>query len=545
MKARTFIAALFAVLLLGSMLAVPAVAQDVDEQDYTLSELKSGGTQLPNSPDSVRSADGRMYWAIHWPADAMLANPGDSEDDDWKFLSPGETVERNAIYLRTILQDEASEEMTVKVAYWREGEREVQQGNETVAEPYVKDLVVDTHEVSFEKGWAMQEISLRKSQEPRQVTVWAEGHEDDLRWTFTHESVATSQAAGIQTEGDYLTRASFEFVLPIIVGVFLVGSLVAGALRRAGKGPGWGYVKWAFTLAIGSALILATQFSSVTEILVNAPRILAALVVAIVGIVMLETYTTNVSHTAFFRPVLDKATSPSGEEAVDIIDLEEREEKTVKMPDGSTAVVRDGLIPFLARIFGGAARLERSEELKTRMELTDSPIDEMVWVHPDAEEILDYQPEGWGLELPEPETRGDWLTVLVGGAVLLAVAQMASATFGGGIGMLAFLGAVAVATVRPQDGHARVEPAPAHLRSAWASMLYLSVEAEDADTIEDARDTIVSLQARSEKDVQEALQEQDSTLIEEMFSEDVDRSGDLIDPLPERETDETEDDTDE
>ena len=129
--------------------------------------------------------------------------------------------------------------------------------------------------------------------------------------------------------------------------------------------------------------------------------------------------------------------------------------------------------------------------------------------------------------------------------MILAVAQMASTTFGGGVGMLAFVGAVAVATVRPQDGYARVDPAPAHLRSAWASMLYLSVEAEDADTIEDARDTIVSLQARSEKDVQEALQDQDSTLIEEMFSEDVDRSGELIEPLPDREDSDTEEDTDE
>ncbi|MFW5905848.1 MAG: hypothetical protein ACOCUO_03295, partial [archaeon] len=291
MKAKTFIVALLALLLVGSLLAVPAIAQDDDdEQDYTLSELRQGGSQLSNSPDSVRSADGRMYWAIYWPANALLSNPGDPEDDDWEFLSPDETVERNSIYLRTILQDRDAEEMTIKVAYWREGEREVEDGNSTATESYVKDLTVDTQEVSFEKGWAMEEIDLRKSDEPRQVTIWAEDNEE-LRWTFTHESVATSQTAGIQTEGDYLTRASLEFVIPIIVGVFLVGGLVAGALRRAGKGPGWGYAKWALTLTIGSVFVLVTQFSSATEVLVNAPRILAALVVAIVAIVMLETYT--------------------------------------------------------------------------------------------------------------------------------------------------------------------------------------------------------------------------------------------------------------
>ncbi|UWG47043.1 hypothetical protein HSRCO_0749 [Halanaeroarchaeum sp. HSR-CO] len=551
MRTGTFIKAILAAVVVTSLLAVPVAAQDTAEEpeasnttdgDYTLEELRRGGTTAPNSPDSVRTLDGRMYWAIHWPADKMLANPGDPNDDDWTFLSSGETVQRNSVYLRTILLDEAAEDVTVKVAYYREGTRQVERANSTVTESYVDDLVVDSHDLTFQTGWAMQEIDLRRSDEPRKVTMWVEGHEDTLRWTFEHESVATSQTAGINTKGDYLLQASLDFVLPVVIGVFLLGGLVAWALRRAGKGPGWGYLKWAFVLTISSALILGTQFSDTTDLLVNAPRILAVLVVAIVAIVMLETYTTNVSHTAFFRPVLGAATSPSGEDAVDIIDLEEREEKTVQMPDGSTAVVRDGLIPFLSRIFGGAARLERSEELKTKLEVTDSPIDEMIWVHPDADEILDYEPEGWTLSIPTAETRSDWIGLAIGGATILAFTQLVSGAYGGGVGFLAFLFAMGVAVVRPRDGHARVEPAPAHLRSAWAGMLYLNIEAEDADTIEDARDTIVSLQARSEKDVQEALQEQDSTLIEEMFSEDVDRSGEsLVEPID----DDQEDDRDE
>lgn len=561
MKARTSIAILLAVLLAGSLLAVPIAAQSDGNtttttnatnatteggEEYTLQELKSDGPKSPNSPDSVRILSSRMYWVIHWPADALLSEPGNPEDDNWEFLAPGERVERDSVYLRTILLNSASEDMTVKVAYWREGERTVEVGNSTTTEPTIEDLVVDTHHITFEKGWAMQEINLRRSDEPRQVTMWVEGQSDELRWTFEHESTATSQSANIQTEGDYLTRATLEFILPVVGGVFIVGFLVALALRRAGMGPGWGYPKWAFALVVSSGLILATQFTNTTELLVNAPRILAVLVVAIVGIVMLETYTTNVSHTAFFRPILGAATSPSGEKAVDIVELEEREEKTVKMPDGSTAVVRPGLRAFLSRIFGGAARLERAEELKTRLTLTDSPIDEMIWVHPESDDVLDYEPEGWKLRLPNPQERDDWLRLLVGVATIIAFTQLVATAYGGMWGSVAFLFALGLATVRPRDGYARVDPAPAHLRSAWASMLYLNVEAEDADTIEDARDTIVSLQARSEKDVQKALQDQDSTLIEEMFTEDVDRDGtSVVDLLEEDDEDDQGGDDDE
>ena len=545
MKARTSIAVLLAVLLAVSLLAVPIAAQSADNgtdtnattddgEEYTLTELKRDGTHSPNSPDSVRILGDRMYWVIHWPADALLADPGNPEDDEWEFLGTGERVERNSVYLRTILLSSASEDVTVKVAYWRKGEQTIEHGNETVTEPTVEDLVVDTHELTFQQGWAMQEVNLRRSPQPRQVTMWVDGQEDTLRWTFEHESTATSQQANIETEGDYLTRASLEFVIPVVGGVFIVGFLVALALRKAAMGPGWGYPKWIFALLVATGVVLGTQFSDTTDLLVHAPQILAVLVVAIVGIVMLETYTTNVSHTAFFRPVLGSATSPSGEQAVDIIDLEEREEKTVSMPDGSTAVVRPGLIPFLSRIFGGAARLERAEELKTKLELTDSPIDEMIWVHPDSTEVLDYEPEGWAITVPNPQDRDDWLRLLVGAAVLVAITQLVATALGPIWGTAAFLAALGLATVRPRDGHARVDPAPAHLRSAWASMLYLDVEAEDADTIEDARETIVGLQARSEKDVQEALQNQDATLIEEMFAEDVDREGtSVVEPLDE------------
>ena len=511
--------------------SVPGATVSNTGEEYTLEELRRGGSQPSGSPPSVRLANERMFWVIHWPAGSFGADVGDPQDSNWEYLERDGLVDRNSVYLRSIKTEAETEEVTVKVAYYQVGEREVERGNETITEQYPTDLVIDSHEVTVSQGWLMEEISLRQSNDQRMVTMWIEGQESDLRWTFRHESVATTQSAGIDTEGDYLYRAGTEFLLPIFIGSFIIGLVCKGAIKRAGVGPQWGYFKWILLLSIATGLFVASQFRTVADLVTIAPYVAAAFIVGVVGIVILETYTTNLKRAEFVKPEIEDAVSPSGEKAVDMQRAESTEEMIVKLENGRTAVVRRGLLPFLSRCFGGAAVLEGSEKIKTTVDVVDSRVDEKYFVDPSADEILEYEPESWTLEVPELEDRDELVRYGIAGLVLVAIGATVASSLATswGLGVMA-LGALAM-LARPTMGHARIKPAPAHMRSAWASAMYLNKEYEEARTIEQARERNVKLQAANERDVEEALEEQDRTLIESMFDPDISRA---IDPEPER-----------
>lgn len=506
-------------------------AEEIDDQDgvdpdqFTLDELRSDGVTAANAPPSTRMHNDRMYWIIHWPASAILGTPGDPMDDSWLYLGEeGGSVDRNTIYLRSINMDQ-TETVTVTIVYYDVEQQVVEEGNATTTEEQAVNVETKQVRAELQRGWSMAAIPLQKNPDHRYVTMWIEGQEDDLRWTFTHQSVATTQAAGIDTYGDYLTRAGIDFLGPILVGSFLTGVIGRRAIKKAGIGPQWGYTKWLIVLTLGTVAIGFHQFSSLAEVVVAAPRMLALYVVGVFAIVLIETYTTGVSKAAFFKPELTDATSPSGNDAYDMVRAKQVEEQTVRMNDGHLAVVRPGLRAFLSRCFGGAARLENAEQISTKVDLVESPIDEVYFVDPKADRVLDYKPESWQISVPDPDSRAEWFRM--GSFALLAVmVAFAVYSFAGNplYGTLSLLALATLAVVRPEDGYARIDPAPAHMRSAWASMLYLSIEAEDAETIEQARKENIRLQAKSEKEVDAALQDQDATLIQEMFGNDIERS---------------------
>lgn len=508
-------AAVVVALLVGAV----AAAEESDDE-LTLEELREGGTQYSNSPDSVRIAGERMYWVVHWPADAWMANAGDPDDDNWQYLSPGERVDRNAVYLRTINLEE-TEELTVNVAYYNVDRQRVERDNETVWEETATNVSVAEHAVTLERGWSMAEIPLRQNDENKQVTMWVDGkNADSLRWRFEHKSIATTQAAGINSEGDYLLRAGTEFVFPTLIGAFLVGGLSRRAIKRAAIGPQWGYFRWIVVLSLLMGAVAVFLYRSASSLLVHAPWFVAVFVVAVFGIVLLETLQYGVRKVEFIKPQIEEATSPSGEDAYDSQTYRSKTEKVVRTESDGWAVVRPGLRPFLARIFGGAAHLEGAEDIQARWEAAEGKDDEKIFIHWIAPEVLEYEPEGWELDLPDPETRKDWINLAAEVAIVIAVGALVTAPLGSSVGLAAGLVTAGVTWVRPTDGYARVKPAPAHTRSAWVSMLFLSQEFADAETIQDARTEVVRQQARAEKDVEAALQGKDETLVEEMFDTD-------------------------
>lgn len=516
---RALVVALIVLAITGAVSFVALVGA-ADEGTPTLDELRQDGTHYANSPDSVRLSGDQMFWIVHWPADAIGSNVGEPDDSNQEYLSPGETVDRNSVWLRTINLGEPYT-VDVTVAYYNVGERTVQrEDNTTTTEQYAKNVTTQTHEIDIQRGWVMQEINLDQSDETREVTMWIDEDPSELRWRFSHRSVATTQPTSISTEGDYWSRVIMELLIPIVLGSFAVGGATRVAIKKAKVPPMWGYLRWLIVLTFGTGFAVLMLFSSLAHAIASAPILVAMFTVGIIGIVLLESDVSRAEVYEFIKPDLTSAKSPSGEEAVDGYVQESQKEYVIRTEEDGLVVIRPGLLPFLSRLFGGAAPLEGQDRIKTTMDVVEGDHSKKVWVDPDSESVIDYQPESWHLEMPELETRDD----MVGFAAKLVGALVFAWLFWTGlspiIGAIVLLLAGAVLFLRPTNGYARIDPAPAHLRSAMVSMLYLSIEHADAKTMEKAREKLVEEQARSQREIDEAVEKADRTLIREMHNSD-------------------------
>ena len=553
---RLVIGVLIVSLAVGG-LVVPALAQEGStpdetnstESERTLDDLRQGGETLSGAPGSVRFVDGRQFWTVYWPASAIGAEVGTPTDDSWEHLEPGTEVGRNSVYLRSIQL--SSEIVHIRITTWERATKTVKRGNETVEEPYAANVTTRTHEAELTRGWPMVEVPLGQHNREVEVVMTIEEY-PGARWRFSHESVPTTQNAGIQSEGDYLVSLLTDLVIWIIGGGFVVGVVSKKALDRAGRGPGYGYFPWILVLTFGTGILGWIAFDSLAEVLVAAPTVIALYVVGIFGIILLETYTARVRKVEFLQLDVEEATTPSGEEGYGWRRQRSTVEDVVSMPDGREAVVRTGVIPFLARVFGSTAELKNSEKISHRVkDEGSSSKDETVLVHPDEEEVLRYEPETFCLAW-EDEVSSDPLEdsdVVEVGYYDLAKTGFATvvATVAVGLGLgtiptgaglvdvlavilteplalLAGAAAFAVVGLTAVPGEALVVPAPSHMTDAYATTAMLAEESEDADTIDEYRRKYRSEKIRSERDVEEALDTLDETLVEEMFDLDLDRT---------------------
>jgi hypothetical protein len=521
---------------------------------YTLEELRRDGQHPADSPPSVRQADGEMFWLIHWPAKALWANVGDPTDDERQYVGEGDGVSRNSVYLRTI--SSTAQDLELTVVSYRVEEQTVETENGVTTERRIVGLEERDVTVSLSAGWGIAEIPLPDLEEDRNVLIYADGAPNTLRWTFRHEPVATSQAAAISTEGDYLWRLGTDVFFPALIGLFVVGFLVRRAIERAGAGPQWGLGQWAGLMGLGAVLgFLFGPVESTADLLVYAPTVLALVLVAVAGIVALETWEDGAENVLFVKPDIEPIVSPGGDSGLDAIVADSDDELVVDMPDGSTAVVRPGIQAFFARVFGSAARIRGADVMQTSLELEGTDHDQLVFVEPDdfesdetveeaddvdadLEEVdeadleaapdsaINYKPEGWELEAPPLETWSDRFRAL---AIVAAVGASAAAVygalgpwFGSGVAAAGLIGWLAT----PVDGYASFRPAPGHLRSAMVTAMVMSSEVADAETLEEARRENIRLHGQSERDVEEALADQDATLLETLL-----RGGTDADPL--------------
>jgi len=337
--------------------------------------------------------------------------------------------------------------------------------------------------------------------------------------------------------------------LPTLVGLLLVGLLVRAAIERAGAGPQWGIGQWAGLMGVSAFIgFFFGPVESFADLLVYAPTVLAILLVAVAGIVALETWEDGAENVLFIKPDVEDIVSAGGREARDAIVAGSDDELVVDMPDGSTSIVRAGPLKFLARVFGSAAKVRGADVMKTAVELEGSQHDQLVFVQPDSEDVdlqdeptaedvdlqdelddgleewesdpssaINYRPEEWELSTPDLETWDGRFRAVAISAAIGAGAVAINGVFGL---WFAAGGAALAATLwlaRPVPGAATFRPAPGHLRSAMITAMVMSSEVAEAETLDEARQQNIRLQAQSERDVEEALADQDATLTEALL----------------------------
>jgi hypothetical protein len=508
---------------------------------WSLSELRRDGEQPSGSPASVRFGGDRMLWLIHWPASALWADVGNPQDGSYKFVGSGEPtpdpVTDSSVFIRAIRKETGTDDFSVKVVSYRVEEvTTTADDGSTTTERVPADVREKSVDVSLARGWSIAEVKLPNLEEDREILMYVEGQEDTLRWTFSHEPVATSQSAPISTEGDYLLRVGGQVFLPALGLLFGGGFLSRRAIQNAGKGPGLGLGTWALLMGIGAFLAFALgPVNSIADVLVAAPTVMAVFLAAVATIVFLESYEVRSRTVQFVKLDPYNVTSPTAtsdaddpEEMLDAMFGEESTETVVEMPDGTEAVVRDGLFAFLSRALGGcAARLSKKATRQARIQLEGDNHDELVFVAPDFEDNDDdsairFKAEGWEIVWPEIETWHDALRpaaiAAVIGAVTLSVWQF-EPFFGAAT---AAVGA-AVWLVRPTEGDADFKPAKGHLRAAIVTSMLMATDVANAETLEGARKKNIKLRARSQKEVEEELDKQDATIIEESHGRDVER----------------------
>ncbi|WP_276260580.1 hypothetical protein [Haloglomus litoreum] len=467
----------------------------------TIEELSRGGQPVAADAQSLRLADERFWWLIAWPA----GSGGAPDNSNWKYVGAQgmQTVKKNEVYLRTFALESGSADL--KIAYWEPRTKTVQRGNSTESVRYAANVSAHTQTLEYQRGRPTIEVPLQRHEDPVRVTMWLADN-PETRWVFGHHSVATTQSAGIDSQGDYLRSVIFDFGWLLLVGLITGGWSIRKAMAIAGVGPQWGYTPWIIGWSVSTGLALFIDYAGIANFVVANPWAIALWVLVLAWLIMLETFQQNVQRVRFVQPKVEEATSPRGEEVVGRIGERETTKRVVKLPDGGYAVVGTGPLRFLARLVGQPATFLNYDERAAMVEVDEGSVDEKIYLAPDADQLLDIEPEGFTFawkrstvqttdegetvldEAGEPVTERAWnvdriLVSCVGAAAVGALAGLALSPL---VGVGALTTALLVGMFGPKhDAHARADFAPVHLESVHASMVAMRQGTEDAQTFEE------------------------------------------------------------
>ncbi|WP_253738000.1 hypothetical protein [Halohasta salina] len=528
---RRLLAVLAVLALLTTMLAAaPAAGQS---EGYSLDELKQDGTHYAVDGQRLVPSENRMYWLEFEPPNQPWQSV--TKADNGPKFGSGQTLQTNTIHLRTMLASTGTETRTVKIVSWQKGSKTVRNGNTTTSQPVAVNVSTTTQQVNFEPIQGVAEVDLPQHDEPHQITMWVEGASDEARWRFTHESVATTQPINVDDYSDFVMLAGAFVILPAVAMQGYGSRKVRDAIDRAAKGPGHGFLYYAISITVLTGGLLAFAYTQLAEIIVAAPIVLGGYVALVSTGYTLATHEGQAEEKLFWQPHIESVESFSTAKfpSVGSGDADDSLDFSEDMPFGTMqaynvvdegqrglSVIRDGWLPFLARIKGGRAKIENAHELTTRFSLFDSEWDECFIVDPEADTLIDYKPPGLRLKTPEFDTwrealwpvgiavgviGGTWWAAQQYGAVAWATLLLAAAVY------------VWVYAVEGTDSYCRVEPAPAAMRPVLASMLVMSVGNRDAHRLQDAEEFAWKALAQQEDVKADHLRRGDQSNVEAAF----------------------------
>lgn len=514
---------------------------------YTLEELKQDGKHYSVPGARIVPDEDRVYWLEHTPANQPWKEVT-KENNGPKFGS-GQVLKTNTLYLRTIRAQTDSDEVNVTIVSWQQKSRQVTTGNTTVEEQYAANVTTQTQQVNLGPGWAMGEVVLPRHEDTTRVTMWIEGQEDTARWTFQHRSVATTQPIAINTWGDFLYKIALYVGLPVLIGGAYSGKKVRNAVESAAIGPQWGFGKWAVVISIATVAIAWYFYVQLAQAIVYVPFLMGFWMVAIFAAYTLATHRGDITYKGFLKPHIRDAASftnldfddegaedvaTDGGEVTEIFGHEITHGEFKQLPtitDGEgVSIVRPGFVPFLARVYGARSKIENLPNLRQRFKLPDSVPDEIFFVDPDAETLVEYEPPGFTIDWPELGREQALMAAAViavaGGLVYQLAAQYGSLVYAGAgvVGAYVF----AKRFVVPTDGYARVNPAPMHFRQAFASMLMLQHGVRDAKDLDEAKKMARREKMKTKKEAQDELDEFDRIMMDFLAGGEVEDAFDEV-----------------
>jgi hypothetical protein len=529
------------------LLVVPSVAgvgvlaaqenETATDGEHTLDELEENGKTYESAPSSMRFLGSYGSATIRY-------EPVSLGQDDWKYLERGTTVHANEVAIRSVRlapEDELDESLNVTVVAWQRGTKEVSTENGTVTRPAARNVSVYRHQVDLGRGYDMANISLPAHyDESYQITMWVEEN-PDARWRFTHESVESTRGLPFPaTWGGYWEFTTTNLLIWILAATGFVAIAVPASIRRTGRGPNMGLLFWIIVLGLGGVIVGGGAYVWTTSLLAAAPPVVAFLIAGVIGIVMLETMEYGVYRVALIRLFTDETENPRGDLARSA-EGGEFELITLAQTDEGPKAIRDGIRPWLARLFSGGSPLYGLDRLELEFDLgspevslTSSPADKLIFVDEDPEQLVDYEPETLSFDLPltevDPETGEEswsWAGAasvafygVVGGAIAFLALQR-SGIGGGRAGAVVAAGVTLYAVfTTAEPGRAVFVPAVGCTQDATATAMYRDAELDEYETLEQALNALVE-ERNSSDELLETLEEMDAeSVVKEASSRD-------------------------
>ena len=506
MRSRILLGVVAVMLVVAPIVAAaPAVqAQQTDttnttqvetvDADYSLDELRGGGTTQEGAPPSMR-------FLGQYGSATLRHEPVGFGSSDWEYVGQDTRVQQNVVTLKTIRLGNPDEALTINVVGWQRGTRTVQTENGTTSEPVAENVTATEVNAQLGRGYNQAEVPLPSSfGENQRVTMWVEGY-PEARWTFDHRTIATARSIDINSWGDFLSTLFWEIGIFAIPAMLIGGSLGRRHHEKAIVGPQWGLFKWGIAIAVPVAL-LASFFAFQGAVLATRLPAGMALVFGVLAyaLVLEGSGPNDLQKFLFRRQDLEHAKSPRGEDTHDSRYVDHVVKTGLRREaDQELVLIRKGLPAYIARLRGSLATLDISD-IETHKKGKQSPYELEIELSPewDIHDALVHEPPEL-VRLPisrEIDVPGIGLTTLPNPGVVIPLGGGAAAGWFAANTMLGIpgFGAVVGAIVglpfiyRVENGGAESEPAPYHFTQAEASLAYEAGEHADAKMIDQYRE---------------------------------------------------------